>query len=108
MRFARAPDRLKESMVDSIKIEVAYALPDKQKILRLSVPQGSTVYEGAKRSGIDQFFPSIDFDTADMGIFGKAVKNPKQELLREGDRIEIYRPLLIDPKQARMNRASKK
>ena len=94
--------------MDSIKIEVAYALPDKQKILRLSVPQGSTVYEGAKRSGIDQFFPSIDFDTADMGIFGKAVKNPKQELLREGDRIEIYRPLLIDPKQARMNRASKK
>jgi len=93
--------------VDSIKIEVAYALPDKQKILRLSVPQGSTVYEGAKRSGMDQFFPGIDFDTADMGIFGKAVKNPKEELLREGDRIEIYRPLLIDPKQARLNRAVK-
>lgn len=95
-------------MENKIRIEVAYALPDKQKILRLDVPQGSTVFDGAKRSGIDQFFPGIDFDTADMGIFGKAIKNPKEEILREGDRIEIYRPLLIDPKQARLNRAAKK
>ncbi len=94
-------------MEDKIEIEVAYARPDRQKILKLDVPVGSTVYEGAKKSGIDQFFPEIDFESIDMGIFGKVVKNPKEEKLRQGDRVELYRPLLIDPKQARINRAKK-
>ena len=68
----------------------------------------TSVFEGAAGSGIDKVFPEIDFETVDMGIFGKVVKKPKEETLRPGDRIEIYRPLLIDPKQARLNRASKK
>ncbi len=94
-------------MDKKIQIEVAYALPTRQQIVPLSVAAGTTVYEGAKKSGIDQIFPEIDFDAVDMGIFGKVVKKPKEELLRDGDRIEIYRPLIIDPKQARLNRAKK-
>lgn len=94
-------------MDDKVKIEVAYAAPNKQKIVTLEVTNGTTVYEGAKRSGIDHFFPEIDFENVNMGIFGKVVKKPKEEPLRSGDRIEIYRPLIIDPKQARLNRAKK-
>jgi len=95
-------------MDKKISIEVAYARPDKQQIIPLDVTQGTSVYEGAKKSGIDQIFPEINFESVDMGIFGKVVKKPKEEVLREGDRIEIYRPLTIDPKQARLNRAAKK
>ena len=95
-------------MVNKINIEVAFALPEKQSILKIEVLEGCSVFEGAKQSGIDEIYPEIDFETADMGIFGKIVKKPKEQILREGDRIEIYRPLIIDPKQARLNRAAKK
>jgi len=95
-------------MGKKIQIEVAFAAPDKQSILKVSVAEDTTVFDGAIQSGIDKIYPEIDFDSADMGIFGKTVKKPKDQALREGDRIEIYRPLLIDPKQARLNRAAKK
>jgi len=95
-------------MDKKIQIEVAFATPEQQKILSLKVGSKTTVFDGAKQSGIDQIFPEIDFDAVDMGIFGKVVKKPKEVLLQDGDRIEIYRPLLIDPKQARLNRAAKK
>jgi len=95
-------------MGKKIQIEVAFAAPDKQSILKVSVVEGVSVYDGAVQSGIDKLYPEIDFDSADMGIFGKTVKKPKDQALREGDRVEIYRPLLIDPKQARLNRAVKK
>ena len=94
-------------MTEKIKIEVAYARPDLQKILAISVPIGTSVYEAARVSGIDKVFPEIDFSTIDMGIFGKVVKDPKNQAIREGERIELYRPLIIDPKQARLNRAAK-
>jgi putative ubiquitin-RnfH superfamily antitoxin RatB of RatAB toxin-antitoxin module len=94
-------------MTDKIKIEVAYARPEMQKILTISVPVGTCVYEAAVVSGIDKIFPEIDFTSIDMGIFGKVVKDPKVQEIREGERIELYRPLIIDPKQARLNRASK-
>jgi putative ubiquitin-RnfH superfamily antitoxin RatB of RatAB toxin-antitoxin module len=95
-------------MSDKIQIEVAYAAPDKQKILVVDVDAGTSVFEGARNSGIDKVFPEIDFDNVDMGIFGKVVRQPSEQILKAGDRIEIYRPLLIDPKQARLNRAAKK
>jgi len=91
-----------------LKIEVAYATPDLQRIVALEVVPGTTIFDGACQSEIDKIFPEIDFNVIDMGIFGKVVKKPKEENLREGDRIELYRPLLIDPKQARLNRAAKK
>jgi putative ubiquitin-RnfH superfamily antitoxin RatB of RatAB toxin-antitoxin module len=90
-----------------IKIEVAYALPDRQKILQIEVFPDTTMHDAVLQSGIREIFPSIDPDSDPMGIFGKLVKNPAQQMLREGDRIEIYRPLIIDPRQARINRAKK-
>lgn len=91
-----------------IRVEVAFARPDKQKIIALDVEEGTTAVEAVRRSGIVTVFPEIDPDTNNMGIFGKAIKNPASHELRHGDRVEIYRPLKIDPKQARLNRAKKK
>lgn len=90
-----------------IRVEVAYATPERQEIVSLQVPAESSVQEAVIRSGIDRIFPELDTAAADMGIFGKVVKEPAAHILREGDRIEIYRPLKIDPKQARLNRAKK-
>lgn len=93
---------------DKIKVEVAYATPEEQKIITLDVLIGSSMYEVVLQSGIADMFPQINVDTDKMGVFGKAVKKPKEHEMREGDRVEIYRPLIIDPKQARLNRAAKK
>ena len=91
-----------------IRVEVAFARPDKQEIISLSVEEGTTAVEAVKRSGIVAIFPEVDPENGDMGILGKMIKNPSAHELREGDRVEVYRPLQIDPKQARLNRAKKK
>lgn len=91
-----------------ISVEVAYAMPQQQALIKLDVFEGTTVYDAVVQSGIASQFEQIDIDSDNMGIFGKAVKNPKEHPLRDGDRVEIYRPLIIDPKQARLNRAKKK
>lgn len=91
-----------------IEVEVAYARPDRQEIVPVNVPEGTTALEAAKLSGITDIFPEIDPDAIDMGVFGKAIKDPSAHELRAGDRVELYRPLKIDPKQARLNRAKKK
>ncbi|PID43027.1 MAG: RnfH family protein [Proteobacteria bacterium] len=88
-------------------IEVAFALPGKQLILPVNVENGTTMLEAVRLSGILDEFPRIDPETAKMGVFGKVVKSPKEYIVREGDRVEIYRPLNIDPRQARLNRARK-
>lgn len=90
-----------------IAVEVAYALADKQKLLRLAVLEGTTVREVALRSGMDGFFPGLDLATAPLGIFGKAVPRPDERVLVEGERVEIYRPLIADPKEVRKQRAAK-
>lgn len=90
-----------------INVEVAYALPDEQKIFAVRLEAGSTVYEAVIRSKIVEYFPQIDPDHDPMGIFGKAVRDPRSTVLQEGQRVEIYRPLTIDPKTARANRAAK-
>ncbi|MFW1678588.1 RnfH family protein [Pontibacter sp. JAM-7] len=89
-------------------VEVAYALPTEQKIIRVQVTEGSTAYEAVMKSGIVEVFPQIDPDQDPMGIFGKAMKDPKTTVLTEGQRVEIYRPLIADPKEARAKRAAKK
>tara|TARA_Y100001001_G_scaffold29049_1_gene24246 strand:+ start:542 stop:820 length:279 start_codon:yes stop_codon:yes gene_type:complete len=91
-----------------MQVEVAYARPDKQQIVPVKVPEGATALEAVKLSGIVDIFPEIEPDTIDMGVFGKVIKDPASHELREGDRVELYRPLKIDPKQARLNRAKKK
>lgn len=90
-----------------IAVEVVYALADKQKLLRLTVPQGTTVREAALRSGMEGFFPGLDLATSPLGIFGKAVPKPDERVLEEGERVEIYRPLIADPKEVRKQRAAK-
>lgn len=90
-----------------MKVEVAYARPDRQEIVAVEVPEGSTALDAVKLSGIVELFPEIDPDHNDMGIFGKVIKLPARHALKPGDRVELYRPLLIDPKQARLNRAKK-
>ena len=91
-----------------MQVEVAYARPDKQQIVPVKVPEGTTALEAVKLSGIVDIFPEIEPDTIDMGVFGKVIKDPASHELREGDRVELSRPLKIDPKQARLNRAKKK
>lgn len=98
---------------DLITVEVAYARPDKQKIIELLVEPGTTAFQAAERSGIVKVFPEIDLDNAKMGIFGQALgtkglKPPREHELHPGDRVEIYRPLTADPKEVRRRRAQKK
>lgn len=88
-----------------IQVEVTYAQPDKQLILNVNVPEGSTAREAAELSGIARKFPEIDLETNPMGIFGHQIK--PDHILRENDRVELYRPLLCDPKEVRRRRAKK-
>jgi putative ubiquitin-RnfH superfamily antitoxin RatB of RatAB toxin-antitoxin module len=90
-----------------IAIEVVYALADKQKLLRMSVPSGTTVREAALRSGLNVEFPGLDLASSPLGIFGKAVAKPEERVLEEGERVEIYRPLIADPKEVRKQRAAR-
>lgn len=90
-----------------IAVEVAYALPERQYLLALSVEANCTVLDAVRRSGIVEQCPEIDLGAVTLGIFGKVIEQPAQHALRDGDRIEIYRPLSIDPKAARRARANK-
>lgn len=86
-----------------IKIEVAYAKPQEQALLEIEAEAGIRVREAIERSGILQRFPEIDLATNKVGIFGKVAK--LDQVLASGDRVEIYRPLIADPKAARKRRA---
>jgi putative ubiquitin-RnfH superfamily antitoxin RatB of RatAB toxin-antitoxin module len=86
-----------------IRIEVAYARPDKQSILTITVAPGTTVAEAIEQSAIRKEFPEIQAEPVAVGIFSRKVA--MDHVLREGDRIEIYRPLIADPKEARRQRA---
>jgi len=90
-----------------ITVEVAYALAHKQKIVRLQVPQGTTAREAAIRSGLDSEFADLDLQQSPLGIFGKGVARPEDYCLEDGNRVEIYRPLLADPKEVRKQRAER-
>lgn len=90
-----------------MKVEVAYALPQQQNIIALEVEPGCTALAAAQRSGIDRLFPEIDWQSATLGVFGRLLDAPAQYALSEGERVEIYRPLLIDPKAVRKQRAAK-
>lgn len=95
------------SDIEMIEVEVAYALPEKQKIIALLVEPGSTAQQAVAQSGIAKEFPEIDLATAKLGIFGQAIKKPSEHALQPGDRVEIYRPLKSDPKETRRKRAEK-
>ena len=97
---------MQDSDSELFGVEVAYATPAKQKIIALEVAPGCTAFEAAQRSGIAAEFGGVDIESAKMGIFGKSVK-PHEYVLKPGDRVEIYRPLVADPKAARKARAEK-
>lgn len=90
-------------MSGKINIEVVYALPDEQTLLKQTVPEGTTVAEALNLCGILEKHPEISLSSNKLGIFGKLTK--AETVLREKDRIEIYRPLIADPKAVRRQRA---
>lgn len=87
-------------------VEVAYALPDQQVILPVQVPVQATAEQAIAASGVMNQFPEIDLEKQKIGIFSKIV--PLTQVLQPRDRVEIYRPLIADPKAARRERAAKK
>lgn len=87
-----------------IDVEIAYARPDTQLILKLRVPEGTTLEQAVRESGILERFPDIDLARNQVGIFGKL--NKTDTVLRNGDRVEIYRQLIADPKEVRKQRAA--
>lgn len=90
-------------MAERIAVEVVCATPERQVLYRVSLPVGSTALQAVQQSGILQELPEVAFDPSRLGIFSRRVE--ADELLKDGDRVEIYRPLTIDPKDARRRRA---
>jgi hypothetical protein len=89
---------------EKIEIEVVYALPERQKLLRLKVPAGTQAREALRLSGIVNDFPQLDVNSCPLGVFGEAVASDYE--LAEGDRVEIYRPLVNDPREIRRELAA--
>lgn len=92
-------------MSNTIKVEVVYGLPNKQSLLSLSVGNQCTVAQAIESSGMQKIYPDIDLDINRVGIWNRTCK--LTDMLVDGDRIEIYRPLIADPKEVRKRRAEK-
>ncbi|MGP0013996.1 MULTISPECIES: RnfH family protein [Pseudomonas] len=90
-----------------VAIEVVYADIGRQCLQAVSVPAGTTLRAAVRLSGIAEQFPALDIAVCPLGIFGKAIADADSRMVTEGDRIEIYRPLLADPKEVRRLRAEK-
>ncbi len=91
--------------IEKLDVEIAYATPEQQLIKRLQVDSGTTARAVVALSGLVVSFPEIDVEKGKIGVFGKAIAD--DYVLQSGDRVEIYRPLLADPKAARRARASR-
>lgn len=92
------------SVVETINVEVAYAEPERQLIIPVNVDLGTTIGGAIVQSGIMIEFPELDIENSKVGIFGKA--STMVTVLKDGDRVEIYRPLIADPKEVRRQRAA--
>jgi len=93
-----------EQVADRINVEVSYVLPHRQEIVRLTLPLGATVFDAVQASGLLQKYPEIDLEGQNkLGIYAKLTK--PDTVLRDRDRVEIYRPLIADPKAVRKKRA---
>ena len=86
-----------------IGVEVAFASPQRQRVIALQVSEGTRARDAVKQSGVAADFPEIDPDRCPLGIFGERIGDDVE--LRPGDRVEIYRPLRVDPREARRQRA---
>ena len=89
----------------NIRVEVVFAMPERQELVALEVTAGSTIADAIIRSGLPEMFEGFELDLARVGIFGQ--KTSPEQVLRDGDRVEIYRPLIADPKEVRRQRALK-
>jgi len=89
----------------TIQVEIAYALRERQALVAVEVEEGATIEEAIQRSGILEEFPEIDLQRAKVGIFGRPAA--LDERMRDGDRVEIYRPLIADPKEVRRRKAGR-
>lgn len=92
-------------MTERVRVEVAYAAAAEQAVIEVMLPAGSTVEDAIRASGILARFPEIDIMSQSVGIFGERVA--LTHAVRDGDRIEIYRVLVADPKEARRRRATR-
>ncbi|MAY72463.1 MAG: RnfH family protein [Halomonas sp.] len=104
------PDIKEDASDEVLCVEVAFALPHKQRLVALRVAKGTTACEALALADLPSLFPELPVETfseASLGIFGKALKEPARQILRDGDRVEVYRPLKIDPKAARAERAAR-
>lgn len=90
---------------ENFEVEVIYALPTQQKRIQISVAPGTTCIQAVELSDMKTYFPDIDLETVKLGIFSRLVKH--SEVLLPGQRVEIYRPLVADPKDVRRRRAEK-
>lgn len=88
---------------DQLSVEVIYARPEFQKGIAVKLPQGTTIRAAIERSRIMETFVEIDLAVNEVGIFGELRR--LGDTVQDGDRVEIYRPLLIDPKEARRRKA---
>lgn len=88
-----------------LNIEVVYGTPEKQKIISLHVTENTTVEQAIEQSAITKLFPEIDLKVNKLGVWNRTCK--ASQVLNDGDRIEIYRPLIADPKEVRKRRAEK-
>ncbi len=91
---------------EQIEVEVAYATPEEQVILKVTVEKGMDAKSAIVQSKISETFPEIDPESAKVGVYGKTVK--LDQVLDSGDRVEIYRELIADPKAARKKKAAAK
>ena len=89
---------------EMLRIEIVYALPEKQASVHLDMPAGSTVEAAVEASGLLRVYPEIDLAKNKLGIFAKPAR--LDSVLRDRDRVEIYRPLIADPKEVRKRRAA--
>lgn len=92
---------------NSLQVEVVYATAEQQWLLPVDVAPGTSLREAVRLSGIAGQVPGLDIEACPLGIFGKLVSEAAQQVVAEGDRIELYRPLLADPKEVRKQRAAK-
>ena len=86
-----------------MQVEVVFALPDRQELLVVELQDGATVGTAIERSKLAQQFPGVDFNSLQAGVWGKPAT--REHVVREGDRIELYRPLEMDPRDARRLKA---
>jgi putative ubiquitin-RnfH superfamily antitoxin RatB of RatAB toxin-antitoxin module len=92
-------------MTEMLRIQVCYARPDSVFVQELSLAPGITVEQAIRASDLSAQEPDLDWKNAKVGVFGKL--RPLEAMVRDGDRIEIYRPLTADPKDARRRRVAK-